>query len=76
LQIINKTLNRYWKGYCTGELGEATETQSSLNPKRFPVIEGKVKKHKGTILGVYPGIQGDRRLRNSIQKHKSKGRLW
>ncbi len=68
--IINKTLTGIGATYC--EL--VSERNSIIVEPNVPVIEGKVKKHKGSILGVYSGITGQK-IEEYIQKHKSKRKI-
>ena len=68
--IINKTLTGIGATYC--EL--VSDRNSIIVEPNVPVIEGKVKKHKGSILGVYSGITGQK-IEEYIQKHKSKRKI-
>ncbi len=68
--IINKTLTGIGATYC--EL--MCERNSIIVEPNVPVIEGKVKKHKGKVLGVYAGITGQN-IEEYLQKHKSKRKI-
>jgi len=64
--IINKTLTGIGATYC--EL--MCNRNSIIVEPNVPVIEGKVKKHKNLVLGVYAGISGQK-IEEYLQKHKT-----
>lgn len=68
--IINKTLTGIGATYC--EL--MSERNSIIVEPNVPVIEGKVKKHKNQVLGVYAGITGQH-IEAYLQKHKTKRKI-
>lgn len=68
--IINKTLTGIGATYC--EL--MCDRNSIIVEPNVPVIEGKVKKHKNQVLGVYSGISGQK-IEEYLQKHHSKRKI-
>ncbi|WP_353331124.1 hypothetical protein [Bacteroides sedimenti] len=68
--IINKTLTGIGATYC-----ELTSNRDSIIVEpNVPVIEGKVKKHKNQVLGVYAGITGQD-IERYLQKHKTRRKI-